>query len=139
MVLGPLLLIAAIAAQQPPAPQPFPRPGRSQRVRRRRHPRRPTAATPAARRRGAGAWRRKRRRRKSRSACRSIPARSSSRRSTPDAASATPVRIAASFVDLVAFYRDALKQKGELVFDAPATHDSTSDGSVRRRWRFRPA
>ncbi len=28
----------------------------------------------------------------------------------------------ASFVDLVAFYRTVLKQKGELVFDAPATH-----------------
>ncbi len=28
----------------------------------------------------------------------------------------------ASFVDLVAFYRAALKQKGDLVFDAPATH-----------------
>ena len=29
---------------------------------------------------------------------------------------------AASFVDLVAFYRTALKEKGELIFDAPATH-----------------
>ena len=29
---------------------------------------------------------------------------------------------AASFVDLVAFYRTALKQKGELIIDAPATH-----------------
>lgn len=28
----------------------------------------------------------------------------------------------ASFVDLVAFYRNVLKQRGELVFDAPATH-----------------
>ncbi len=28
----------------------------------------------------------------------------------------------APFVDLVAFYRTVLKQRGELVFDAPATH-----------------
>ncbi len=30
---------------------------------------------------------------------------------------------AASFVEVVTFYRTALKQKGELVFDAPATHE----------------
>lgn len=29
----------------------------------------------------------------------------------------------ASFVDLVAYYRAALKQKGELVYDVPATHE----------------
>jgi hypothetical protein len=29
----------------------------------------------------------------------------------------------APFVDLVAFYRNVLKQKGELVFDVPATHE----------------
>jgi hypothetical protein len=29
----------------------------------------------------------------------------------------------ASFVDLVAYYRTVLKQKGELVFDVPATHE----------------
>ena len=29
---------------------------------------------------------------------------------------------AASFVDLVAFYRTVLRQKGELIVDAPATH-----------------
>ena len=28
----------------------------------------------------------------------------------------------ASFVDVVTYYRNALKQKGDLVFDAPATH-----------------
>ncbi len=27
------------------------------------------------------------------------------------------------FLDLVAFYRSVLKQRGELVFDAPATHE----------------
>ncbi len=30
---------------------------------------------------------------------------------------------AASFVDLVTYYRTVLKQKGELVFDVPATHE----------------
>jgi hypothetical protein len=30
---------------------------------------------------------------------------------------------AASFVDLVAYYRNMLKQKGELVYDVPATHE----------------
>ena len=29
----------------------------------------------------------------------------------------------ATFVDLVAYYRTALKQKGELVYDMPATHE----------------
>ena len=30
---------------------------------------------------------------------------------------------AGSFVDLVAYYRNLLKLKGELIFDAPATHE----------------
>ena len=30
---------------------------------------------------------------------------------------------AASFVDLVTYYRNMLKQKGELVYDVPATHE----------------
>jgi hypothetical protein len=30
---------------------------------------------------------------------------------------------AASFVDLVAYYRTMLKQRGELVYDVPATHE----------------
>ena len=30
---------------------------------------------------------------------------------------------ASGFLELVAFYRNALKQKGELVFDLPATHE----------------
>jgi hypothetical protein len=30
---------------------------------------------------------------------------------------------AASFVDLVTYYRSVLKQKGELVYDVPATHE----------------
>ena len=30
---------------------------------------------------------------------------------------------ASSFADLVAYYRQALKQRGELIFDVPATHE----------------
>ena len=30
---------------------------------------------------------------------------------------------AATFVDLVTYYRNALKQKGELVYEVPATHE----------------
>ena len=30
---------------------------------------------------------------------------------------------AGSFVDLVTYYRNALKQKGELIYDVPATHE----------------
>ena len=30
---------------------------------------------------------------------------------------------AASFVDLVTYYRSVLKQRGELVYEAPATHE----------------
>ena len=51
-------------------------------------------------------------------------ARSSSRRTTPAAASgSTSSASAASFVDLVTYYRTLLKQRGELVFDVPATHE----------------
>ena len=31
--------------------------------------------------------------------------------------------MSASFPEVVAFYRTALKQRGDLVFDAPATHE----------------
>jgi hypothetical protein len=44
------------------------------------------------------------------------------RRTTPAGAS-VHYRIAAPFVDLVAYYRNVLKQKGELIYDVPATHE----------------
>jgi len=31
--------------------------------------------------------------------------------------------VTGSFVDVVTYYRNALKQRGELVYDAPATHE----------------
>ena len=88
----------------------------------------PPAPPTAAPHRPAPGQRRGRRRPRRRSACRSIRARSSSRRTTPAAASATTSSAPpASFVELVTYYRTVLKQKGELVFDAPA------DARVRRR------
>ncbi|MGC4086052.1 MAG: hypothetical protein QM736_28985 [Vicinamibacterales bacterium] len=53
----------------------------------------------------------------------SIPARSSSRRT--DAGRGQRYFLfgtTASFVDVVTFYRNTLRQRGDLVFDAPATH-----------------
>ena len=113
------LLIAAVLWQQPPVPKPFPLPGSGQ-------PSRPAApAQPTA-----------------------DPARTP----TVDPSSTAPTEVAlgvpiypgaqfiasydagrgqrfylfgstASFVDLVTYYRTLLKQKGDLVFDAPATHE----------------
>jgi hypothetical protein len=121
MVLGTLLLMTAIA-QQPPAPQPFPRPGQPARP----APQAPAPAPPQ-------------------------PAPPPAVAAPPPGAEApAPSTLgvplypgaqflasfdagrgqryfwfgsAASFVEVVAFYRGALKQKGELVFDAPATHE----------------
>src|SRR5207244_4235768 len=45
---------------------------------------------------------------------------------------------AASFVDLVAFYRTVLKQKGELVIDAPATHEFDIGKFREERMAFPP-
>jgi hypothetical protein len=122
MALGAWLLIAAIA-QQPPAPQPFPRPGQQ--------PTRPAPQTPAP--------------------AQPQPAAPPPAAAPPpggEAPSTSTLGVplypgaqflssfdagrgqryfwfgsAASFVEVVAFYRAALKQKGELVFDAPATHE----------------
>src|SRR5829696_4466138 len=117
------LLLAAALAQQPPAPQPFPRPGTQQ-------PTRPAPPTPSQ----------------------PVQTQDAPKQPAPaPAASSAPgqaqmgVRLypgaqflasydagrgqryylfgsTASFVDVVTFYRTALKQKGELIFDAPATH-----------------
>jgi hypothetical protein len=121
MALGTLLLIAAIA-QQPPAPQPFPRPGQPARP----APQAPAPAPPQP----------------------TPPPPSAA--PPPGAEAPAPSTLGvplypgaqflssfdagrgqryfwfgstASFVEVVAFYRGALKQKGELVFDAPATHE----------------
>ena len=121
MPLGPWLLVAALA-QQPPAPQPFPRPGQ---------PARPAPQAPAPE--------------TAQPAAPPPPA-------TPPPGGEAPATSTlgvplypgaqflssfdagrgqryfwfgstASFVEVVAFYRGALKQKGDLIFDAPATHE----------------
>jgi hypothetical protein len=116
------------AAQQPPVPQPFPRPGSAQ-------PARPAQPPPSQPARPA-----------------QPPTAAPPTRTTAPAAEAPPTEAvlgvpifpnsqflasydagrgqryyifgtAATFVDVVAYYRTALKQKGELVYDVPATHE----------------
>jgi len=118
-----LALAALLLAQQPPVPQPFPRPGSQQPAPPSKpapqQPAQPPSTTPTAK-----------------------PAQPDG---TPTEAT-LGVRVypgaqflasydagrgqrfyifgsAAPFVDLVAYYRNVLKQKGELVFDVPATHE----------------
>jgi hypothetical protein len=115
-----LALLAALGQQPPATPQPFPRPG-SQPVR--PTPEAPARPAPAA----------------------PIPADTPVPDGSPSlAVLGIPVYPAAqflasydagrgqryylfgstaSFVDVVAYYRVALKQRGELVFDVPATHE----------------
>ena len=114
-VLAGLLAIA----QQPPVPQPFPRPGTSQ-------PAPPVVAPPPA------------------TAPPAKPAPGQTDGAPTEAMLGVPIYpgaqfiasydagrgqryylfgSAATFVDLVTYYRNVLKQKGELVFDVPATHE----------------
>jgi hypothetical protein len=120
-VCGLCAIGVEIAAQGQPVPQPFPRPGQ---------PARPVQPPPAA-------------------PSPSAPAPTPSPLGPPEAApteamlgvpiypGAQFIRSydagrgqryyifgsAASFVDLVGFYRNVLKDKGELVYDVPATHE----------------
>jgi hypothetical protein len=117
-VLGLLCVLggAAVGAQQPPTPQPFPRPGTSQPA----QPARPASQPPAP---------------QAAPAADGVPT---------EATLGVPVfpgaqfiasydagrnqryyifGSAAPFVDLVNYYRTVLKQKGELVYDVPATHE----------------
>jgi hypothetical protein len=112
------LLIGLVAlGQQPPVPQPFPRPTTQ-----------PPPATPAAPRPPTA------------ETARTVPASSAA---PTEAMLGVPIYpgaqfitsydagrgqryyifgSAASFVDLVTYYRTTLKQKGDLVFEVPATH-----------------
>jgi hypothetical protein len=122
MAVVTLLLLAALAQQQPPAPQPFPRPGTQ--------PARPAPSVPAA---AAPAPQ----------APVAAPAPADGSAPT-QAVLGLPVFPGAQFLasydagrgqryylfgsgetftEVVAFYRTSLKQRGELVFDAPATHE----------------
>jgi hypothetical protein len=119
--LCPLSVLSAQNQQQQPTPQPFPRPGAPQTGRPAQPPPSPAPAAAAAAR-------------------------------TPDGPEAAPTELMlgvpifpgaqflrsydagrgqryyifgspASFIDLVAYYRTVLKQKGELVYEVPATHE----------------
>jgi hypothetical protein len=113
-----------VEAQQPPTPQPFPRPGSGQAPQPARPappPQQPQPAPSAA-----------------------APARPPSDAVPTEATLGVPIfpgaqfiasydagrgqryyifGSAAAFVDLVAYYRTVLKQKGELVYEVPATHE----------------
>jgi len=120
------LLLAAALTQQPPAPQPFPRAGVPQ------PPARPSEPAPTQQPQTPPA------------PATTAPAAQAATESGP-AEAQLGVQIypraqflasydagrgqryylfgtSGSFVDVVTFYRTALKQRGELVFDAPATH-----------------
>jgi hypothetical protein len=122
MAVVTLLLVMALSQQPPPAPQPFPRPG-TQPVR--PAPTAPTTAAPAP----------------ETPAAPPPPADGSAPTS---AALGVPIFPGAQFLasydagrgqryylfgsgepftEVVSFYRTSLKQRGELVFDAPATHE----------------
>src|SRR5262245_6101795 len=125
MPIAAWALAALLGAQQrPPVPQPFPRPGASQPAaptpQQPAQPRTPATAPPVA-----------------------VPAQADESQPTEvtvgvpiypgaqfiasyDAGRGQRYYIfgtAATFVDLVTYYRTVLKQKGELVYDVPATHE----------------
>lgn len=112
-MLGVALVLLVAALQQPPVPRPFPSPGAAQ-------PARPPAPAP-----------------------RSVPD-PAPQAAPSEATLGLPIYpgaqfltsydagrgqryylfgSAAPFADLVAYYRTVLKQKGDLVFDVPATHE----------------
>jgi hypothetical protein len=118
LVILCVLCTLCVLAAQPPVPQPFPRPGPSQPARPAQPP--PQQAAPAK------------------------PAPGQPDAAPTEATLGVPLYpgaqfiasydagrgqryyifgSAASFVELVAYYRTVLKQRGELVFDVPATHE----------------
>ena len=119
-MLAVIVLAAAILVQQPAAPAPFPRAGAPAPQRPATPPQTTQPASPAA------------------------PSASAAQEAAPgdtqlgvqvypgaqflasyDAGRGQRYYLfgsTASFVDVVAFYRNVLKQKGDLVFDVPATH-----------------
>jgi len=125
-----LLLVSLLAAalqQPPPVPQPFPRPGSAQPS----QPAKPTPPPPAPP-------------STPQTAAPAKPASAKSEGAPIEAMLGVPIYpgaqfiasydagrgqryyifgTAASFVDLVSYYRTVLKQKGELVYEVPATHE----------------
>jgi hypothetical protein len=124
-----LLLVSLLAAalQQPPVPQPFPRPGSAQPS----QPAKPTTPAPAPP-------------STPQTAAPTTPAVAKSEAAPTEATLGLPIYPGAQFiasydagrgqryyifgsvapfVDLVVYYRTVLKQKGELVYEVPATHE----------------
>jgi hypothetical protein len=123
------LLLAAALTQQQPVPKPFPQPGSAQPARPAQpptaRPAQPPATPPAAPPEKAGA---------SAFASNDPSEASLGVPIYPGAQFLTSYNAGrgqrfylfgstASFVDLVTYYRERLKQRGELVFDVPATHE----------------
>jgi hypothetical protein len=131
-IIGGMILLCLLAvlsaegvgAQQPPTPQPFPRPGSAQTS---QPPQQPQPARPATQPPPTAA-----------------PTTSAADAAPTEATLGVPIFPGAqfiasydagrgqryyifgssgTFVDLVAYYRTVLKQKGELVYDVPATHE----------------
>jgi hypothetical protein len=115
-MVGFLLVGLMALGQQPPVPRPFPSPGATQPARPAAPP--PTAAPvkPAADATGTAPT----------EATLGVPiAPGAQFIASYDAGRGQRYYIfgsPASFIDLVAYYRTVLKQKGELVYDVPATH-----------------
>jgi hypothetical protein len=124
-----LLLVSLLAAalQQQPVPQPFPRPGSAQPA----QPAKPTTPSPSAP-------------SPPQTEAPAKPAAAKPEAAPTEATLGVPIYpgaqfiasydagrgqryylfgSAASFVDLVSYYRTVLKQKGELVYEVPATHE----------------
>jgi hypothetical protein len=113
--------IGISSAQQPPTPQPFPRPGAAQPAQPARPAPQPASPPPVA----AAA----------RPAPEAVPTEATlgvpifpgaQFIASYDAGRGQRYYIfgsPATFVDLVAYYRTVLKQKGELVYEVPATHE----------------
>jgi hypothetical protein len=115
-----VLTVAALLAQQPPVPQPFPRPAApptGQPPRPAPPPVPPAEAKPAPQKPDGAPT----------ETMLGVPIYPGAQFITSyDAGRGQRYYIfgsAASFVDLVTYYRTALKQKGELVYDVPATHE----------------
>ena len=124
------LLAAALLAQQPPTPQPFPRPGGTQTARPAPPPTAPSDPAPGQ----------KPTTPPPPSAPATAPRRTRHRRRRPWASPIYPgaqfiasydagrgqryylFGTIGSFSALVSYYRTLLKQRGELIFEAPATH-----------------
>jgi hypothetical protein len=130
-----VVTLALALVQQAPVPQPFPRPGTSPPARPQPAPSDPPAPGPAPQKPGAAT---------------PAPQKPAAAAPAPPAEGAPPEATlgvtlypnsqfiasydagrgqryylfgsTASFVELVAYYRTLLKQRGELVFDVPATH-----------------